>query len=100
MSTPAARVALVTGATQGLGLAIALRLADDGLDIAVNDLAFKSEQLQSVVSEIEAKGRRAIAVPADVSSEEDVKQMVDRVVSELGGLDVVRTIHPSYRTDP
>jgi len=100
MPTQAIRVALVTGATQGIGLAIALRLADDGLDVAVNDLAFKSEQLQKAVSDIEARGRRAIAIPADVSSEEDVKRMVDQVVTELGSLEVVLAAHVSGYTDP
>lgn len=84
-----ARVALVTGAAQGLGLAIALRLADDGLDVAVNDIASKSEDLKKVVADIEAKGRRSIAVTADVSSEEEVKAMVEKVAKELGSLDVV-----------
>jgi len=84
-----ARVALVTGAAQGLGLAIALRLADDGLDVAVNDIASKSEDLKKVVADIEAKGRRSIAVTADVSSEEEVKAMVEKVAKELGSLDVM-----------
>ncbi|OCH91281.1 NAD-P-binding protein [Obba rivulosa] len=83
------RVALVSGAAQGLGLAIALRLAEDGLDVAVNDIASKSEELKKVVADIEAKGRRSIAVTADVSSEEEVKAMVEKVAKELGGLDVM-----------
>ncbi|EMD34718.1 hypothetical protein CERSUDRAFT_158320 [Gelatoporia subvermispora B] len=85
----ATRVAIVTGAAQGIGLSIALRLADDGLDIAVNDITPKSDLLQAVVSDIQAKGRRAIAVPADVTSEEEVKGMVEKVVEELGTVDVM-----------
>ncbi|OCH91273.1 NAD-P-binding protein [Obba rivulosa] len=89
MSISPTRIALVTGAAQGLGLAIALQLADDGLDVAVNDLAPKSEALHQVVSQIEAKGRRSFAVTADVSSEEEVKSMVTQVVDTLGSLDVM-----------
>ncbi|EMD34721.1 hypothetical protein CERSUDRAFT_116913 [Gelatoporia subvermispora B] len=89
MSSGFTRVALVTGAAQGMGLAIALRLAEDGLDVAVNDITSKSEALQQAVSQIEAKGRRAVAVSGDISSEADVKAMVDRAVDALGGLDVM-----------
>ncbi|KZT00678.1 NAD(P)-binding protein [Laetiporus sulphureus 93-53] len=83
------RVAVVTGAAQGIGLSIALRLADDGLDVAVNDIAAKSDQLQDVVAQIQAKGRRALSVPGDVSREDDVRNMIAVVVGELGGLDVM-----------
>ena len=87
--TPWPRIAIVTGAAQGLGQAISLRLADDGLDVAVNDVQAKSEELQKVVTEIRARGRRALAIPGDVSREEDVKCMINTVVEQLGGLDVV-----------
>ncbi|EMD34720.1 hypothetical protein CERSUDRAFT_116912 [Gelatoporia subvermispora B] len=87
--TESTRVALVTGAAQGLGLAIALRLADDGLDIAVNDVPPKSEVLKQIVTQIEAKGRRAIVITGDVSSEENVKTMIDQAVVALGSLDVM-----------
>lgn len=90
-ATTSPRIAIVTGAAQGIGYSIAVRLADDGLDVAVNDIPSKSEQLQKVVEEIAAKGRRSCAVPGDMSKEEDVKTMIDKVVQELGGLDVVRT---------
>lgn len=90
MSHTSTRVAIVTGAAQGLGASIALRLADDGLDVAVNDIGSKSDQLQQIVAQIQAKGRRALAVPADVSRDVDVQAMVAKVVEELGGLDVVR----------
>ena len=82
------RVALVTGAARGIGRAIALRLASDGLDVAVNDLPNTSE-LDDVVREIESKGRRSLAVPADVSLEEGVEKIIQQVVQNLGSIDVV-----------
>ncbi|TFY54331.1 hypothetical protein EVJ58_g8926 [Rhodofomes roseus] len=92
MTAPSTRVAIVTGAAQGIGLSIALRFADDGLDVAVNDIAPKSSKLEEVVSQIRAKGRRSLALPGDVSNEEEVKAMVARVVEELGGIDVARVL--------
>ncbi|KAI5888271.1 NAD(P)-binding protein [Schizophyllum commune H4-8] len=72
-----ARVALVTGASRSIGRAIALRLADDGLNIALNDLPSAMERLEGVRGDIEERGRKAFTVLADVSSEPDVKRMVD-----------------------
>ena len=89
MTTITPRVAIVTGAAQGIGYAIAHRLARDGLNIAVNDIASKAEKLAEVGRELEATGRRAISVPGDVSVEEDVKQIVQRTVEHLGGVDCV-----------
>ena len=83
------RVALVTGAARGIGRAIALRLASDGLDVAVNDLPTSTSALASVVSEIESMGRKCMMLPADVTQEIQVKNMVKETVDKLGGLDVV-----------
>ena len=56
----------------------------------MNDIASKSAQIDSVVEAIRRKGRRAIAVPADCSKEDEVKGMVEKTARELGGVDVVR----------
>ncbi|KAK5046734.1 hypothetical protein LTR84_007495 [Exophiala bonariae] len=82
-------VAIVTGASRGLGRAIALRLADDGLDVAVNDIPPQSGDLDKVKVEIEQKGRRSVCVIADVTNEEEVKNMVATTVETLGELTVL-----------
>lgn len=85
----APRVAIVTGAAQGIGYAIAHRLAKDGFDVAVNGRPGSSERLETVADELRKYGRRAIIVPADVSKESDVIDMIEKAVQELGSVDVV-----------
>jgi NAD(P)-dependent dehydrogenase (short-subunit alcohol dehydrogenase family) len=82
------RVALVTGAAQGIGKAISLRLAADGLDIALNDLPSKASQLQEVKELVEKAGRKATIAPGDVTNEDEVATMIAKCVEDLGSLDV------------
>lgn len=80
-------VALVTGASQGIGRAIALALAADGCAVAC--AARNAEKLAAVVAEIEAAGAKAIAVAMDVAEEAQVKAGVAHVVAQLGKCDIL-----------
>ncbi|KAF9459804.1 hypothetical protein BDZ94DRAFT_1324513 [Collybia nuda] len=82
-------VALVTGAARGIGRAIALRLAEDGFDVTLNDLESSEEHLKTLAQEITQKGRRASVIYGDVSQETDVRSMVDSAVHKLGSLNVM-----------
>ena len=80
--------ALVTGASRGIGRAIALRLAAEGASVAVNYHSGENEAA-SVVSEITASGGTAIAFQASVASAEEANRLVDATVEALGGIDIL-----------
>ena len=81
------RVALITGGSRGIGRACAMRFAEAGADVIVNYISSKSAAVE-VAEEIEARGRRAYVIKADVSEEDDVTSMIDFVQDNIGQLDV------------
>lgn len=81
------KVALVTGASRGIGRAIAIGLASAGADVA---LAARTERdLRTVAAEIEHQGRRALVLPTDITKRDEIQTMIDRTSSELGRVDVL-----------
>jgi 2-deoxy-D-gluconate 3-dehydrogenase len=81
------RIALVTGASRGIGRAIAETYADAGADVAL--LARDAATLGEVAARVEAAGRRALVLPCDVTDPEAVGAAVARTVEELGGIDIL-----------
>lgn len=82
------KTALVTGASRGIGRAIALELAAAGADVAVN-YAGSEEAANAVAREIEGLGRRAIAIKADVGSAAEAEQMVSQAIEAFGRIDIL-----------
>ncbi len=87
--TEQAKIALVTGASRGIGRAIAVGMAKRGFDVAINDIKRQKDALQDVAKEIEASGRRVLTVYADVSNKTDVETMVQKTVENFGRIDAV-----------
>jgi len=87
--TEQAKIALVTGASRGIGRAIAIGMAKRGFDVAINDIERQKDALQEVAQEIEATGRRALIVYADVSSKVDVEAMVKKTADAFGRIDAI-----------
>jgi len=88
------RVAIVTGASRGIGKALAIRLAEEGADVVI---AAKSEQsseklpgsIHETAEAVRAIGRRALAVPTDVRSDEAIRGMVEKTMAEFGRIDIL-----------
>lgn len=84
----AGKRALVTGAARGIGAAIALKLAEDGADVAIT-YERSAEKAEAIAAEIRVMGRNAIAIQADAASPEAAKAAVERTAADLGGLDIL-----------
>ena len=82
------KIALITGSTQGIGLACALRLATEGADIILNDLS-DSDSASAAVAQIQSLGRRAVFIATDVSKRQNVIDLVDKAVDVYGKLDIL-----------
>ena len=82
------KIALVTGASRGIGRAIAQRLSRDGAAVAVNYVS-NANSAEEVAAEIKAAGGNAIALPADVSKLEDIKRLFDQTIEHFGRLDIL-----------
>lgn len=82
------KVALVTGASRGIGRSIALQLAEEGYNVAVN-YAGNKEKAEEVVNQIKEKGVEAFAIQANVSNPDEVKSMIKEVVNQFGSVDVL-----------
>ena len=100
----AGKIAIVTGASSGLGVAFAVGLADAGADIAI--CARRVEKLEQTKAQVEERGRRCVAVQADVSNPDDCNRVVGETVDQLGKVDVlinnagIGTAVPATRETP
>ncbi len=83
------KTALVTGASRGIGRAIAIGMAGAGFDVVLNDIERQRDALGAVRNEIEAKGRRAFLAVADVSRKADVAAMAEQAIAATGRIDAV-----------
>jgi NAD(P)-dependent dehydrogenase (short-subunit alcohol dehydrogenase family) len=98
------KISLVTGASRGIGRAIALALAGEGVDVAVN-CASSITEAEKVAREIEKLGRNSIVIKADVAEKASVEKMVDEVISRFGKIDILvnnagmATIAPSEKLE-
>lgn len=88
MDTNLGKVAIVTGASRGIGRAIALRLAQDNIAVVVN-YAHRARDADDVVQAIEAAGGRAIALQGDVANASDCARLFDATEAQFGGVDIV-----------
>lgn len=81
--------ALITGGDSGIGRAVAIAYAREGADIAINYLPDEEKDAAEVIQLIQAEGRKAIALPGDLTDENFCRQLIDDAVTKLGGLDIL-----------
>ncbi|HVS98837.1 MAG TPA: SDR family oxidoreductase [Puia sp.] len=85
----AGRKALITGGDSGMGRAAAIAYAREGADVAINYYPTEEPDAKEVVALIEKEGRKAVAIPGDLRDEAFCRQLVERAVRDLGGLDIL-----------
>jgi NAD(P)-dependent dehydrogenase (short-subunit alcohol dehydrogenase family) len=85
----AGRKALITGGDSGMGRAAAIAYAREGADVAINYYPTEEQDAQEVIALIKKEGRNAVAIPGDLRSEAFCKQLVQKAISGLGGLDII-----------
>jgi len=83
------RKALITGGDSGMGRAAAIAYAREGADVAINYYPTEEQDAQEVIALIKKEGRKGIAIPGDLREEDFCKKLVQRALSELGGLDII-----------
>lgn len=83
------RKALITGGDSGIGRAVAIAFAREGADVAINYLPEEESDAAEVIALIEAEGRKAIAIPGDITAENFCKRLVHQAAEQLGGLDLL-----------
>jgi NAD(P)-dependent dehydrogenase (short-subunit alcohol dehydrogenase family) len=83
------RKALITGGDSGMGRAAAIAYAREGADVAINYFPTEEADAQEVIALIKKEGRKAVAIPGDLRDEAFCKQLVQKALSELGGLDII-----------
>ena len=83
------RKALITGGDSGMGRAAAIAYAREGADVAINYYPIEEEDAREVITLIRKEGRKAVAIPGDLRDEAFCKRLVQRAISELGGLDII-----------
>jgi NAD(P)-dependent dehydrogenase (short-subunit alcohol dehydrogenase family) len=92
----AGKRALVVGGRRNMGKGFALGLAEAGADVVVTDINIEDGRLQAVADEIEAMGRRSLAVKTDISKKAEVDALVAKVVESLGGIDILMNVAVMY----
>ncbi|MEK6345063.1 MAG: SDR family oxidoreductase [Curtobacterium sp.] len=96
----AGRKALVTGGDSGIGAAVAIAFAREGADVAIAYLPEEQSDADHVVEQIEAAGRTAVAIPGDLRDRGYAKELVERAVEGLGGLDALVSVAGKQRWQP
>ncbi|WP_434061455.1 SDR family oxidoreductase [Paramicrobacterium humi] len=83
------RKALITGGDSGIGASVAIAFAREGADVAIAYLPAEEKDAQRIADLITKEGKKAVALPTDISSPENSRKLVDDAVSQLGGLDIL-----------